>query len=61
MKNVQLKVTGSILTITIDLDKPQGPSKSGLTTIIGTTSGNQPIATEGKYSDIQVGVNCFKK
>lgn len=44
------------LIIKIDLTKEIGPSKSGKTTIIGTTSGNKHV-----IGDIFLGVNCYKK
>jgi hypothetical protein len=39
MKNVVWEIKGSILTITVDLNKKQGHSKSGK-----TIEGNQPVA-----------------
>ena len=43
MKNVELSLTGTVLTITVDLSKEFGPSSSGKTTIIATTEGNVSI------------------
>lgn len=57
MKNVQLKVTGTILTITVDLSKEQGRSASGKTMIIATTSGNKAI--DG--TDAVIGLNIYRK
>ncbi|MBM4372456.1 MAG: hypothetical protein FJ098_12425 [Deltaproteobacteria bacterium] len=57
MKNVELKVEGSILTITVDLSKDFGPSASGKTMVIATTQGNQPVAG----GDVKVGVNVYRK
>jgi hypothetical protein len=56
MTNVETKVTGKILTITIDISQDHGPSSSGKTTIVGSTNGNQEVAP-GVY----LGVNCYKK
>lgn len=39
MKNITLKKQGNILTITIDLSKSFGPSKSGKTDVIASTEG----------------------
>lgn len=39
MKNIDMKVDGDILTITVDLKQRHGPSASGKTTIIGSTEG----------------------
>lgn len=57
MKNVELKVEGNILTITVDLSKEQGRSASGKTMIIATSSGNKPI--EG--TDATIGLNVYRK
>ncbi|MHC1590506.1 MAG: hypothetical protein ACXQS8_00300 [Candidatus Helarchaeales archaeon] len=57
MKNVEYKVEGDKLIITIDLTKTFGESKSGKSIIIATTSGNVPIeGTEG----VKLGLNCYK-
>lgn len=58
MKNVTMKVVGSILTIEVDLAKNQGPSASGKTTIIATTAGN--VGIEGR-EEIKVGLNVYQK
>ena len=57
MKNVELKVEGTILTISVDLSKEFGPSSSGKTTIIATTEGN--ITVPGR--DEKIGLNVYKK
>ena len=57
MKNVNMKVEGNILTITIDLSKDFGPSSSGKTTIIATTEGNVPVPSR----DEKIGLNIYKK
>ncbi len=58
MKNVEMSVTGAILTITVDLSKEFGPSGSGKTIIIASTEGNVSIpgAEEKK-----IGLNVYKK
>jgi ABC-type uncharacterized transport system YnjBCD ATPase subunit len=56
MKNIAIEREGSTLTITIDLSKSQGPSKSGKSTVIATTGGNKEIAT-GVY----MGLNIYRK
>jgi hypothetical protein len=57
MKNAELKVDGNKLTISVDLSKDHGPSKSGKTIIIATSSGNKPI--EG--TDAVIGLNIYRK
>jgi len=57
MQNVDIKVKGNVATITIDLSKDYGPSKSGKTTIVATTAGN--VTVEG--TDVVLGLNCYKR
>ena len=57
MKNVEMKVEGTTLTITVDLSKEFGPSSSGKTTIIATTEGN--VSLPGR--DEKIGLNVYKK
>ncbi len=54
MENVKLNVTGTILTITVDLSKTYGPSASGKTTIIASTKGN--VTVEGSNGAV-LGLN----
>jgi len=56
MQNVQMQVTGDKLTITIDLSKSQGPSKSGKSEIIATTGGNASVP--GK--PFKLGLNLYR-
>ena len=57
MKNVEMKVEGTIVTITVDLSKDFGPSSSGKTTIIATTEGNVNIPGREE----KIGLNIYKK
>ena len=57
MKNVQLAVTGNILTITVDLTKEFGPSSSGKTIIIASTEGNIAVPER----DEKIGLNVYRK
>ena len=57
MKNVELSVTGNVLTITVDLSKEFGPSSSGKTTIVATTEGNVSIPDREE----KLGLNIYKK
>jgi hypothetical protein len=56
MQNVKVSVKGSIATFVVDLSKKGEKSKSGKSTIIATTGGNQPIP--GK-SDVVFGLNVY--
>ena len=58
MKNVEMAVEGNILTIKVDLSKEFGPSSSGKTIIIASTSGNVSIPD---YEVAKVGLNVYKK
>ncbi len=56
MKNVNLSVEGTMLTIKVDLSKEFGPSSSGKTTIIASTEGN--IVIPGREE--KIGLNIYK-
>jgi ABC-type polar amino acid transport system ATPase subunit len=56
-KNVEIKETDKQIVITIDKTKEFGDSKSGKTTIIASTEGNQPLSNGKMF----VGVNVYKK
>ncbi len=57
MKNVELSLDGTMLTIKIDLSKEFGPSSSGKTTIVATTEGNVTIPEREE----KIGLNIYKK
>ncbi len=57
MKNVELTVEGTMLTIKVDLSKDFGPSSSGKTTIIASTEGNVTIPNREE----KIGLNIYKK
>lgn len=58
MKNVDLKLNGNILTITVDISKEYGRSSSGKSLIIASTEGN--VSVEGK-EEVKVGLNIYRK
>lgn len=58
MKNVEMTVEGSILTIKVDLTKDFGPSSSGKTIIIASTEGNASVPGR---EDAKVGLNVYRK
>lgn len=58
MENIKVEVKGNILTLTVDLTKEFGQSKSGKTTIIASSGGNAPVPDK---HGIQFGLNVFKK
>ena len=57
MKNVEMAIEGTTLTITVDLSKEFGPSASGKTTIIASTEGN--VTIPGREE--KVGLNVYRK
>ncbi len=57
MKNVEMSVKNSTLTIKVDLKKEFGPSKSGKTIVIASTEGNQ---SSPENEDIKIGLNVYK-
>jgi len=58
MKNCDMKLTGNILTITVDVSKDFGKSSSGKSIIIASTEGNVSIPEK---DDIKIGLNVYKK
>lgn len=55
--NVQAKQEGNTLTLTVDLSQTFGPSKSGKTTIIASTEGNQSCPNS---PEVKFGLNVYK-
>lgn len=59
MKNVNATISGNTLTITIDLTKEFGPSKSGKTIVIASTEGNKALTHPGT-GEVMLGLNLYK-
>jgi hypothetical protein len=59
LKNIEMSVQGSTLTIKVDLSKSFGRSKSGKTTIIASTEGASAVPSSPDTS-IRVGLNVYK-
>ncbi|MFY4730583.1 hypothetical protein [Nitrospira sp. BLG_2] len=57
MKNVEMSIEGSVLTIRVDLSKEFGPSSTGKTIIIASTEGNVTIPNRQE----KVGLNIYRK
>ncbi len=57
MKNVEMTVEGSLLTIKVDLSKEFGPSASGKTIILASTEGNVTIPDREE----KIGLNVYRK
>jgi hypothetical protein len=56
MRNVEMTVKGSVLTIKVDLAKRLGPSASGKTVIIGSTEGN---VAAPEHPAVKIGLNVY--
>lgn len=57
MKNVEMSVEGSVLTIRVDLSKEFGPSSTGKTIIVASTEGNVTIPDRQE----KIGLNVYRK
>jgi hypothetical protein len=57
MQNVEFKVEGNILTVTVDLSKDFGASASGKTISIASTKGNVSIPG---HEGVKIGLNVYK-
>ncbi|MGC4096894.1 MAG: hypothetical protein QM706_07235 [Nitrospira sp.] len=57
MKNIEMSIEGSVLTIKVDLSKEFGPSSTGKTIIIASTEGNVTIPNRQE----KVGLNVYRK
>ena len=55
--NYKTSVSGDTLTITVDLSKRLGPSKTGKSEIIATTSGNKSMLVGD--TEIKLGLNIY--
>jgi len=58
MKNVEMKVDGDRLVITVDLAKEFGVSKTGKSITIASTEGNVSVP---EREEIKIGVNVYRK
>ncbi|MHB8282682.1 MAG: hypothetical protein ACYDDE_07755 [bacterium] len=58
MKNIEMNVSGNVLTIKVDLSKTFGKSGSGKSTIIASTEGN--VSVSGK-EEVKIGLNVYTK
>jgi hypothetical protein len=57
MDNVEMKVTGDNLIITVDLSNPGIASKTGKTKLIASTHGAEPVAC--KRAGVKVALNVM--
>ena len=59
MKNVAVKVEGSVMTITVDLTKRYGLSSTGKTTIVASTEG--AVKLDGEHDGIGYSFTVWSK
>ena len=57
MKNVEMSVEGTVLTIKVDLSKEFGPSSTGKTSIVASTERNVSIPDRQE----NIGLNVYRK
>lgn len=57
MKNVEMSVEDTVLTIKVDLSKEFGPSSTGKTIIVASTEGNVTIPNRQE----KIGLNVYRK
>lgn len=55
MKNMEMEITNGKLTITVDLSKEYGRSKSGKSIIIASSEGNQNVG-----NGVKIGLNVYR-
>ncbi len=58
MKNMEMRLEGTKLTITVDISREFGMSTSGKSLIIASSEGN--ISIPGK-EEVKIGLNVYKK
>lgn len=58
MKNIEMSVDGTVLTIRVDLAKEFGVSKSGKSITIASTEGNISVP---EHDEIKIGLNIYRK
>ena len=59
-QNVSVTVSGSKLTIEVDLAVNLGPSSSGKSIMIASTGGNVPCSVPGS-KPVSIGLNIYRK
>lgn len=57
----KVTIKGDQMTIVIDLEKDQQPSKSGKNIVIASTHGNEVTDCQYKGKPVKLGVNAFIK
>jgi hypothetical protein len=55
-QNVAMAMEGSVLVLRIDTNAPGTESKSGKSSVIGTTNGNVQVP----HTDLKIGLNVYR-
>jgi hypothetical protein len=55
--NIEVKVQGTTLVITVDLRKEYGLSESGKSVTVASTGGNVPVPGR---EDLRIGLNVYR-
>lgn len=58
-KNIDTKVTGTKLVISIDLAGAREGSKSGKSEVIASTHGNVEVGRTPDGRPVKLGINCY--
>jgi len=61
MKNVEIKIRGNKLLISIDLSQEHGLSRSKRSRVVASTEGNIPLVDSGGYRDEILNLNLTRK
>lgn len=59
MQNIKIATQGSNLVLTVDTSVNMGRSKSGKSTLIASSQGNQKVIVDGK--EVMIGINIYEK
>ena len=57
--NINAEIQGDTLTLVVDLGKPGTVSRSGKSSVIASTRGNQTV-TDGNGQEVKVGINIYR-
>lgn len=61
MRNIEVKVEGTKLILTCDIEAKGEESSSGKSMTIATTEGNQVVATRKDGKSVSLGLNLYFK
>ena len=56
---MEIKIEGDKLHLTIPINKPLVPSKSGKSILVASSGGNKPTAAIIDGKNVTIGLNCY--